>query len=100
MQQFADATAHRDTHTLCTQVLAPNLIAHLTQAGVSCRQAMTVFVSSVHNPTLSVSKITVRGSSASAVVLAGATGQPATLETIELTRMRSGWRLASLTSPH
>ena len=60
---------------------------------------MKIFVDSVSNPTISVSRITVTGSHASAVVLAGATGQAAALERLELIQTQNGWRLASLASP-
>jgi hypothetical protein len=99
VQEFARATANRDYAALCNDVLAPALVAHLTAAGLSCEQAMRVFVSSVQNPSISVSKVTVHGSSASAVVLASATGQPAAIESIELIDTKHGWRLASLASP-
>lgn len=99
MQQFARATASHDYSALCNDVLAPGLVAHLTAAGLSCQQAMRVFVSSVQNPTISISKVTVHGSSASAVVLASATGQPAAVESIQLIDTNHGWRLASLASP-
>jgi hypothetical protein len=99
VQQFATATAKRDVTTLCDQVLAPALVARLTAAGLTCQQAMRLFVSSVQNPTISVSRVTVRGSNASAVVLAGASGQKAALEKIELVQTKRGWRLASLASP-
>ncbi|MGB9184147.1 MAG: hypothetical protein WCB67_08770 [Solirubrobacteraceae bacterium] len=99
IQQFASATAKRDVTILCDQVLAPTLVARLTVAGVSCQQAMRIFVSSVQHPTISISRVTVKGASASAVVLAGATGQRAALEKIQLVRAKHGWRLVSLTSP-
>lgn len=99
VQQFAHATADRDYATLCTQVLAPELVAHLTAAGLNCRQAMKVFAASVANPTISVSRVSVDGSRASAVVLAEATGQPASVESIQLIETKHGWRLASLASP-
>jgi hypothetical protein len=99
VQQFAHATAAGDYKALCTDVLAPSLIKHLTNAGLSCEQAMRVFVSSVSNPRISISKVTVHGSTASAVVLATATGQPASLESIRLVDTGNGWRLASLASP-
>ena len=99
VQQFARATANRDYAALCDDVLAPALVAHLTAAGLSCEQAMRVFVSSVQNPTISISKVTVRGSTASAVVLASATGQPAAIESIQLLNTKHGWRLESLASP-
>ncbi|MEA2210877.1 MAG: hypothetical protein QOF83_825 [Solirubrobacteraceae bacterium] len=99
VQQFAQATAGKNVHALCTQVLAPSLVARLTAAGISCDQAMKIFVDSVANPTISVSKITVNGNRASAVVLAGATGQTPSLQRIQLIQTQSGWRLASLASP-
>jgi selenocysteine lyase/cysteine desulfurase len=99
IHQFASATAKREVAILCDQVLAPSLIARLTAAGVSCQQGMKIFVSSVQHPTISISRVTVRGASASAVVLAGATGQRAALEKIQLVQTKSGWRLVSLASP-
>ena len=99
VQQFARATANRDYAALCHEVLAPALVAHLTAAGLSCQQAMRIFVSSVQNPTISVSKVNVHGSTATAVVLASATGQPAAVESIQLIETKNGWRLASLASP-
>jgi hypothetical protein len=99
VQEFARATENRNYAALCDDVLAPALVAHLTAAGLSCEQAMRIFVSSVQNPSISVSKVTVHGSSASAVVLASATGQPAAIESIELIDTEHGWRLASLASP-
>jgi hypothetical protein len=99
VEQFAHATAARDYHTLCAEVLAPDLVAHLTAAGLTCDQAMKIFVQSVQNPALSVSKVTVKGARASAVVLATATGQSPSLESIQLIRTRHGWRLESLAAP-
>jgi hypothetical protein len=99
VEQFAHATARRDYATLCNQVLAPGLVQHLTDAGVTCQQAMRLFAESVQNPSLSVGKVTVTGNTASATVLATATGQKAALESIELIRTKRGWRLASLASP-
>ncbi|MGZ4168117.1 MAG: hypothetical protein ACXVRW_07200 [Solirubrobacteraceae bacterium] len=99
LQQFAHAVASRDTGTLCSQVLAPDLVGHLNAAGLSCQQAMRMFVNSVSDPSLSVSKVKVKGGSASAVVLARAKGQEASLESVQLTNTKSGWRLTSLASP-
>ena len=98
VEQFARATAGKQVRTLCTQVLAPELVSRLTAAGISCDQAMRIFVSSVSHPTLTVSKITVHGNRATAVVTAGATGQPSAVQRIELIQTANGWRLASLAS--
>jgi hypothetical protein len=99
VQQFAQATAHRDYRTLCTQVLAPALVSRLEAAGLTCDQAMKVFANSVTDPTINISKITVQGSRASAVVLAAAQRQTAAVETIQLVQTGKGWRLASLATP-
>jgi hypothetical protein len=99
LEQFAHAVAARDTATLCSQVLAPDLVGHLNAAGLSCSQAMRMFVQSVSDPSLSVSKVRVKGGSASAMVLARAKGQPSSLEAVKLTNTKDGWRLASLASP-
>jgi hypothetical protein len=99
LQQFAHAVASRDIGTLCSQVLAPDLVGHLNAAGLSCQQAMRMFVNSVTDPSMSVSKVHVKGSSASAVVLARAKGQEASLESVQLTNTKGGWRLTSLASP-
>jgi hypothetical protein len=99
LEQFAHAVAARDTATLCSQVLAPDLVDHLKAAGLTCSQAMHTFVQSVSNPSLSVSKVHVKGGTASAVVLARAKGQPSSLESVQLTNTKDGWRLTSLASP-
>ncbi|MGI8507257.1 MAG: hypothetical protein ACR2MK_10750, partial [Solirubrobacteraceae bacterium] len=96
VEQFAHATAARDSATLCQEVLAPDLVTHLTDAGLSCQQAMRIFVDSVSKPTLTVSRITVKGASASVVVLTAASGQPTSLESIQLIDTKHGWRLDSL----
>jgi hypothetical protein len=99
LQQFAHAVAQHDAHTLCGEVLAPRLISRLNAAGLTCDEAMTTFVQSVSSPTLSVSKVTVHGSTASAVVLATAHGQAADIESVQLVNTAGGWRLMSLASP-
>lgn len=58
-----------------------------------------MFVESVTDPSLSVSKVQVKGGSASAMVLARAKGQQSSLEAVRLTDTKRGWRLTSLASP-
>jgi hypothetical protein len=99
VHQFAHATAARDYATLCNQILAPSLVAHLMAAGITCDRAMMVFVSSVRNPTIHVLRVAVHGATASVLVLARATGQPSSRERIDLIKTPHGWRLASLASP-
>jgi hypothetical protein len=53
----------------------------------------------VKNPSLSVAKVTVKGKTASTTVLASATGQQSSVESIQLIDTDDGWRLESLASP-
>ncbi len=99
LQQFAHAVAAHNAAALCGQVLAPALVQRFTNAGIPCPQAMQTYFESVSDPTLSVSKVTVHGSTASAIVLAGARGQPSAVEAVDLVQTRHGWRLSSLATP-
>jgi hypothetical protein len=98
VQQFANASAQHDYTTICTQVLAPALTAHLQATGVSCEQAWSLGLGSVKNPTLSVGPVTVKGSTATAIVLTVAQGQRSSLDAIGLVKTNDGWRIQSLTS--
>jgi hypothetical protein len=99
VEQFVAATARKDYRTLCHQVLAPALLKHLSGARVGCEQAMRIFVDSVHDPTLSLSRVTISGRTAVVIALTGAAGQRAARQAIELVRTGTGWRVAGLGSP-
>jgi hypothetical protein len=99
VEQLARATADRDYRALCDQILAPALVAHLTANGIGCERAMQVALAGVRSPTVSVGKITVRGSEASAITLSFAQGQQASLDAVELIETSNGWRVSSLGSP-
>lgn len=99
VNQFVTAAAKRQYTMICTQVLAPSLVARLEEAGVTCPQAMQIAFGSVQNPTISIGKVTVSGSRASVLTLSSAKGQDASLEAIDLIKTNKGWRLASLASP-
>ena len=96
MQQFATATVDRDYATICHQVLAPDLTAHLAATGVTCEQAWQLALSAVNKPYMSVGKITVKGSSATAIVLSVAQNQRSSLNAVGLIKTGSGWRIESL----
>ncbi len=98
VQQFAHATASKDYRALCNEVLAPAVVAHLTAAGLNCRQAMKIFTSSVQNPTISIKHVTVDGATAFAVVVARASNQRPSRQSIRLIQTKHGWRLDSLAS--
>ncbi len=94
--EFATAAASRNYGTICTQVLAPALLRRLAIGGITCEQAMRIGFGGVSRPTLSIGKVTISGSRASVIALSTATGQQASLDTLELTRTSRGWRVASL----
>jgi hypothetical protein len=100
VSQFLSAIASHDYKTLCTQVLAPSLLARLAGGGIKCEQAMRISLSGVHDPILSVGRITVNGSTAQAITLSGAQGQQGAFESINLLDTGSGWRISSLATPH
>lgn len=99
VDQFATATAAKDYRTICDQVLAPSLIERLTVSGITCNQAMQIFVNSVRNPSLSIGRITVDGPKASVIALTGARGQEGSLDAVQLTKTDNGWRISSLAAP-
>jgi hypothetical protein len=99
LQQFAHAVAGRDASALCGQVLAPALVQRFNDAGLNCEQAMQTYFASVADPTLSISRVSVHGSTATAVVLAAARGQQSSVESVQLINTKDGWRLASLATP-
>jgi outer membrane murein-binding lipoprotein Lpp len=99
VQQLAQAVGRHDYATICNQVLAPSLVAHLVSNGISCVEAMQVALQRVQQPVVSIGKIEIRGTRATAITLTVARGQRASLAAIELTKTAQGWRIASLGSP-
>ncbi len=97
--QFVKAVDARDYATICTQVLAPALVERLSSAGVGCTAAMQIAFQDVQSPTLSVGKVKVAGSKASAITLSVARNQKASIDTVELVKTGHGWRVSSLASP-
>ncbi|MGO9955191.1 MAG: hypothetical protein ACLP50_04335 [Solirubrobacteraceae bacterium] len=99
LEQYAHAVAARQPRTICRAILAPELVTRLEGAGITCVEAMSIYVDGVDDPALSVTEITVKGRRASAVVLATARGQVSSLEAVQLVDTNAGWRLTSLASP-
>jgi hypothetical protein len=99
VQELADAIGNRDYATICRDVLAPSLVAHLSSHGIDCTRALRVGLGRVRNPIVSVGKVVVKGRRASAVTLTVATGQQASLNAVLLVDTKRGWRITSLASP-
>jgi hypothetical protein len=99
VDQFVKATAGHDYATLCKDVLAPKLLAHLTAYGIKCEQAMAIGLRSVSQPNLAIGSITITGNTASVTTITTAKGQEASLTAIVLTNTGGGWRVSSLGTP-
>lgn len=96
VDQFASAARAHDYKTICTQVLSPALVTHLTANGLRCDQVLRIPLGSVRGATVSIGKVTVHGSSASVVALTVAKNEAASIDTFGLTLTRKGWRISSL----
>ncbi|HWF56046.1 MAG TPA: hypothetical protein VG223_15525 [Solirubrobacteraceae bacterium] len=99
VEQLQSATAHHAFRTLCTQVLAPSLLAHLTDYGIPCEKAMQLGLGHVTQPALAIGRIEVHGDTASVDTITTAKGQEASLDAIELVKTSAGWRVSSLGTP-
>ena len=100
LAEFERATAARDYQALCDRVLAPELIETVKQIGLPCELALQKGFEDVENPRLTVGAVKVDDDTATAEVRSSAAGEDPSQDTIELVRVRGGWRIASLgTSP-
>ena len=68
----------KDAQKICSDILARSLVDRLSDAGTSCAQEMDKAISDADDFDLSVQKVTVNGSSATAVVRRGDDGPTAT----------------------
>jgi hypothetical protein len=94
--QFGKATAAHDYKTMCTKLLAPNLLDKLREIGLGCEEALKQGLGDVKSPQLSVGKIAVNGDTATAAVRTSAEGQAPSTDTVQLRRVDGSWRIASL----
>jgi outer membrane lipoprotein SlyB len=68
----------KDAQKICSEILARELVDKLNQAGTTCGQEMDKAIADADDFDLSVQKVTVNGSSATAVVRRGKNGPTAT----------------------
>jgi hypothetical protein len=68
----------KDAQKICTEILARALVDKLNQAGTSCGQEMDKAIADADDFDLSVQKVTIQGSTATAVVRRGKNGPTAT----------------------
>jgi hypothetical protein len=95
---FGRATAAKDYQQLCDRLFAPTLIADLKKIGLPCEIALQQALGEVTQPRLIVGTVRIAGKRATADVRTSAQGQAPSRDTIELVKLESGWRIASLAS--
>jgi len=98
VHEFADAVAAHDYSTICSDVLAPSLLADFARGGISCRQALRIALGGVRHPHLALGPVKVTGAHASALTISQAAGQKTVLTSLVLTDTAKGWRISSLGS--
>lgn len=94
---FSHATAAKDYGRMCG-LLAPQLVEKVKQAGLPCAVALRKGLGGVRDPHLTLGRIAVNGDSATAEVRTSARGQPASRDTLKLTKVGGSWKIASLGS--
>ena len=96
---FADATAKKDYQRLCDDIFAPELLRGISEIGLPCEVAMRNSLEDVDNPRLTVGRVSVKGTRASAEVRTSADGQAPSRDTVRLVKVGNGWRVSSLSDP-
>jgi Putative lumazine-binding len=99
MARLERATAAKDYKTLCTQVLAPSLLAKVHEVGLGCEQALSRGLGGVRSPQLVVRSIQLHGSTALVNVHSSAANQASSDDTVQLVKVGGQWRVSSLANP-
>jgi hypothetical protein len=93
---FGRATAAKDYHRMCADLLAPKLVEQVQSIGLPCEVALQQGLGDVRDPRLIVGRITVAGESARAQIRTSAAGQAPSSDTLKLEKVKGKWRIASL----
>jgi hypothetical protein len=96
VESLQEAGRKGDAKKICTQLLAPSLVARITQSShKGCDPALKDALSDADAFELQVQKVTVQGDRAVAVVESQA-GSKKRTDTLELQRVGRAWKIASL----
>lgn len=98
VQRFGQATAKKDYQQICDRLVARTLSDQVEEVGLPCELAFKRGLDAVRDPRLTIKAVRVRAAHAFADVHSTAANQQASDDTLELTRERGGWRIASLDS--
>lgn len=83
--------------TICTQLLAPDLVAKIKQtSSKACDVVVKDAISDADAFELQVKKVAVNGDQATATVASQANGEKDRIDTLTLTRVGNVWKISSL----
>ncbi len=96
VSDFATATAEKDYQRLCDEIFARELLRGISEIGLPCEVAMRNALEDVDSPRLTVGRVSVDGTRASAEVRTSAEGQTPSRDTVRLVKVEDRWRVSSL----
>ena len=98
VSEFGRATAAKDYRTLCDRLLAPHLVETVTEVGLPCEMALRRGLEKVRDPRLTIGRVQVDGSRATAEIRTSAAGEEPSKDTLRLEQVNGTWKIASLGS--
>jgi PBP1b-binding outer membrane lipoprotein LpoB len=93
VDELSTAGARGQADTICTDILAQQLVDELNNAGGDCVDEMEDVISDAGDYDLQVTKVTVNGSNATATIRQGDEGD--NTATFQFVKQREGWRASS-----
>jgi hypothetical protein len=98
LDRFVAAVAKKDYQQLCDELLDPKLLESLQARNLPCELALRTGLEDVRKPSLTVRRIRVDGTRASAVVRTTAQNQRPSEDDVQLVKRDGTWRIARLAS--
>ena len=99
VERFGKAVAAHDYQELCDNLLAGNLINALEERGVPCELALKTGFGDAKDPKIAIKTVAVSGNRALVSVHSTAANQPASDDTLGLTKEHGKWKISSLAEP-
>lgn len=96
LASFASATAAKEYGTLCDEIFAPVLLEGIRGIGLPCEVALRNSLGDVKNPQMTVGTVQIEGKTAKAQVRSSAEDQEPSRDTLELVKLKDGWKVSSL----
>src|SRR6185503_4093913 len=84
VSEFGRATAAKDYTTMCSRLLAPDLIEDVEQLGLPCERALKQGLDQVKDPRLTIGAVDIDGTDATAEVRTSAAGEEPSKDTLKL----------------